>query len=335
MENEELGTVSDEGLRAAGEVPPDDSDEGGDEQPALLPRPCIEEFVAANYKAEDYDTYFGKEYGPGWSDPTWTKEKAEQARAMGELLRNLPEVLHVRSKVRHVSTRTVRTRQPTRHRFKQYLFSDPTLRLVRKRPVRITAGQLLHNIEELIQKEDAGILTVHLLDGRQLDLKQLRSGRVGAATPAPTPAIYNRRLDSIAHDIPSGQALPQYVDGTFPGDPAAVRAVNRMTAEKQHEAERQGSNDPPADAEAETPVETPVEGESQVDTSDDAAETEEPITEDGEDQVGEQDEMPEDALTETVSDVADIETSAPAFETTGVDPAASRSGKRGGKGRRK
>ena len=36
------------------------------------PRPCIEEFVAAGYKATEYDSFFSDpEWGPSWSDPNW------------------------------------------------------------------------------------------------------------------------------------------------------------------------------------------------------------------------------------------------------------------------
>lgn len=322
-----------------------ESDEGSDaESTELLSRPCIEEFVAANYKAEDYDTYFGAEYGPGWSDPTWTKEKANEARAMSALLRQLPDVLHVQSRVRHVSTRTLRTRQPTRHRFKQYLFSDPTLRLVRKRPVRITSSQLLHNLDELIQKEGAGILTVHLLDGRQLNLEQLRNGIVGSDTPAPAPALYNRRPDSIAHDIPSGQALPQYVDGTYPGDPAAQRTMDRMTAEKQHEAERQGANDSPPETPAgvepmaETPAEDQLEQQEAAPETTETADVATAATARPEAEAATEvsEELPAEEP-EATAEMTEEETAQAVEETTtDVDPAAARASKssKKGKGRR-
>lgn len=41
-------------------------------------RPCIEEFVHAGYKPEAYDTYFGENYGPGWSDPNWMPPAPEK-----------------------------------------------------------------------------------------------------------------------------------------------------------------------------------------------------------------------------------------------------------------
>ena len=188
-------------------------------------------------------------------------ENTEQFELVNVLPAELPEEFFVHSKVRHVSTRTVRSRQPTRHRFKQYLFGNPSLRLVRKRPVRITAEQLVQNLDELLTKEGSGLLSVHLRDGRQLNLTQLKAGAADVMQAPPTPAMYNRRIDSIAHDVPAGNPMPQYIDGTFPGDPAAQRATERMTAEKQHEAARKGASAPPPaePAEPAASVETALE----------------------------------------------------------------------------
>jgi hypothetical protein len=36
--------------------------------------PCLQEFVAAGYRAENYERFFaGPEWGPTWSDPNWKK----------------------------------------------------------------------------------------------------------------------------------------------------------------------------------------------------------------------------------------------------------------------
>lgn len=292
-----------------------------------LKRPCIEEFVAAHYPAEDYDKHFSEEnYGPGWSDPSWAPEGTKYAdeadlseyeSAVAAAVKEMPTEFHVHSKVRHVSTRTTRVQQPTRHRFKQYLFADPSKRLVRRRPVRISSDQLVRNIDELIQKEEAGILSVHLMDGRRIDLKQLRVGIPAVAEGRPTPPLYNRRLDSAAYDTPAGIPLPQYLDGTFPGDPAAQRATERMVAEKQHEAARQGADEDDGEA----PDGILDNEEAMAETAEEfaTAETLAPTT-------------------EAIPDVSDLETAAPPVESITVDPAAARGvdanrNKKGGKRR--
>jgi len=230
------------------EVQMEDRREPPREANGLLKRPCIEEFVAAGYKAENYDAYFdAEEWGPGWSNPRWTKEGTKYDEEIDDVARKLelPDIFMVHSQVRKVSTRTVRTRQPTRHKFKQYLLGDPHKRLTRRRPVAITARDLLRNLDTFIQDESIGKLSVHTRDGRRLDLNQLKVGMPLLSNAPPVPALYNRRLDSLQHDKPAGIPLPVYVDGTFPGDPAAQRALDRMTTEKQAEAIRQGATEEP------------------------------------------------------------------------------------------
>ena len=211
-----------------------------------LKRPCIEEFVAAGYKKELYDEFFGENYGPGWSNPKWVAANTsyEDERDLSALVEGLPTELHVRSQVRRLGTRTVRATQPTRHRFKNYLFSDPSRRLLRGRPVKITSTELVSNLDDFLDKERIGMLSVHALDGRRIDLALLKAG-IPKLEDAPVPApVYNRQLDSIANDTPAGEALPNYVDGTFEGDPAAERALERLVVEKEAEAERQGVDVP-------------------------------------------------------------------------------------------
>ena len=148
----------------------------------------------------------------------------------------LPEVLYVKSQVRRQHTRLVRAKQPTRHRFKQYLFSDPSLRMVRNRSVRVKTSDILANLDELLAKEAVGILSVHTADGGRVCLNSLRNGDLVAYSKAPTfGGIPNRQLDSIANDIPAGIPLPDYVNGSFAGDPAAERVIEEIVAEKHEE----------------------------------------------------------------------------------------------------
>jgi hypothetical protein len=191
----------------------------------------------------------------------------------------LPEILVVHSQVRKVATRTVRTQHPTRHRFKQYLLGDPHKRLTRRRPVVVTARDLVQNVDSFIEHEAVGRLSVHTKDGRRLDLVQLKAGIPVIAAAPPVPAQYNRRLDSLAYDTPAGNPLPTYIDGTYPGDPAAQRALERITAEKQTEAIRQGATEEtPAVDEPELTEESPAV-EEKIEVSNSAVESTEAATE--------------------------------------------------------
>lgn len=201
-------------------------------------RPCKEEFLAA-YPNSDYDEYFralnedddGIMWGPPWSDPQWNAKK---------LLENMtvPEYFQVQSQVRRVATRSKRAAAPTRHRFKQFLFGNPSFRMVRGRNVKVPAMVVLTNLDELIAKEEAGLLSVHLPDGRYIDLMALKAGQLAAAsvpTPAPQP---NPPLDSITQDVNGGQHIPEMLDGTYYNDPAAERAVENMLKDKANEQHR-------------------------------------------------------------------------------------------------
>lgn len=256
-------------------------------------RPSLEEFVAANYDAKDYEQFFqahearlAAAYAAGEvTDESYRRTKQQ---AQEPLVEGLPDALHVQSQVRRVGTRTTRVRQPTRHRFKQYLFGDPSKRLVRNGKVSITSRDLVTNLDELRSKERAGILSVHATDGRRVNLDELARRLSGEAPeeqpeqntpvgeppaapapllsepPAPAP-LPNPPLDSIANDTPAGENRPMFVDGTFPGDPAAERALERMTEDKSREIERnaESSDDsatPPAPASTEesTPSDDPA-----------------------------------------------------------------------------
>lgn len=201
-----------------------------------MTRPCLEEFVASGYKAELYDSWFTETlakdsisaWGPGWSDPNWT-------RAKGELIESLPPVLAVRSQVRRTNTRTARARAPSRHRFKQFLFGDPSYRLVRNGERQVSSDKVLANLNELIDKETQGILSVHFLDGRRLNLELLKNGLVEASVPSLPAPLPNPPLDSIANDDPSGNPMPTFIDGSYPGDPAAAATLEQMLKDKAAE----------------------------------------------------------------------------------------------------
>jgi len=199
-----------------------------------MKRPCLEEFVASGYKAENYDAWFSGgdgavgAWGPGWSNPNWVP-------GQNELLSSLPEVLVVRSQVRRVATRTTRARSPSRHRFKQFLFGDPSYRLVRNGERQVTSVKVLANLNELIDKETAGLLSVHFIDGRRLNLEFLKGGLVEVEAPGLPAPLPNPPLDSAANDAPAGIPMTTFIDGTFPGDPAAVDTIGQMLKDKAAE----------------------------------------------------------------------------------------------------
>lgn len=213
--------------------------------------PCLEEFVASGYKAEIYEEFFGQ---PPWSNPSWVK-----ADRPIDLPEGIPDSLMVHSQVRKQGSRLVRKQQPGRQRFKQHLFANPSKRLLRARPVRITSGELVTHFEELHAKERAGILAVHTVDGRRLDLSSLRDGILAMKGRTPVMVIPALVLDSIANDTPAGNELPQFLDGTFVGDPAAERVLSEMIAEKTAEGIRQGAIADTSEDPIETAPTTPPE----------------------------------------------------------------------------
>jgi hypothetical protein len=197
-------------------------------------RPCLEEFVASGYKADNYDSWFSSgdgavgAWGPGWSNPNWVP-------GQNELLSSLPEVLVVRSQVRRAATRTMRARSPSRHRFKQFLFGDPSYRLVRNGERQVPSAKVLANLNELIDKETAGLLSVHFIDGRRLNLEFLKGGIVEVEAPVLPAPLPNPPLDSAANDTPAGIPMSTFIDGTFPGDPTAVSTIEQMLKDKAAE----------------------------------------------------------------------------------------------------
>lgn len=222
--------------------------------------PCLEEYVARGYKKENYEAHFPPEEGwlPTWSNPKWVKPRWEV-----ELPEGIPDALVVHSQVRKQSSRLIRKQQPGRQRFKQFLFSDPSKRLLRARPVRITSTDLVTYFDELYAKERAGILAVHTVDGRRLDLSSLREGILSMKGRAPAVSIPTPPLDSIANDTPAGNEMPQYMDGTFVGDPAAERVLASMVEEKTAEGIRQGSIAEPVE-DSETAPTTPPEADEEA-----------------------------------------------------------------------
>lgn len=194
-----------------------------------------EEYVAF---FEGHEKYLAEQYASGEvTDESFRADSDDEMRdGDGD---GLPDVLHVKSQVRSVATRTIRTRQPTRHRFKQYLFGNPSLRLIRRRVLRVRTAdvRIERNLDELITKEAAGVLSVHLPNGQRLDLQQLKRGAIVLSTQAAAPALPNPPLDSAASDIPAGENMPQHLGGTFPGDPAAARALEAMRQDKAAELE--------------------------------------------------------------------------------------------------
>lgn len=201
-------------------------------------RPCLEEFVAARYPAEAYDSWFTSAtedkdgnprvpWGPGWSNPSWSPEFKDRG--------DLPTTLVVRSQVRRQATRMQRARSATRHRFKQYIGGDPSLRLVRNRQITLPTERVLTLIDELITRQRDGMISVHMIDGRPVDLLELKAGVLSVGRvplPAPQP---NPPLDSIANDDPAGNPYPQYIEGSYPGDPEADKVLNRMLEDKKGE----------------------------------------------------------------------------------------------------
>lgn len=262
--------------------------------PRNYKRPSLAEFTGPghNYPAERYEGFFQRheaELSEAMTSGALTDEMFdEDLRKLGKLDADgnliddemvdadgdgLPDILHVRSMVRAQATRTARARQPTRQRFKQYLFGNPALRLMRKRVLRITATMARTNLDELIAKEAGGLLAVYTPNGARIDLAALKRGEVVLAQlPAPAP-LPNPPLDSANNDIPAGQNMPQYVDGTFVGDPAAERVAQEMSDEKRREAEKKeptrelspADGEDPADP-AKDPAESDVQPDAGVST---------------------------------------------------------------------
>jgi hypothetical protein len=144
------------------------------------------------------------------------------------------------SMVRRVQTRTARATSPTRHRFKQYLFQGTdshTRRLVRSRPIEISAEDLEKNLAELREKWKGGILEVRTMDGRVLNLEDFSVGPSRLPAPLPHPP-----LDSANNDTPAGYPLPGQPGGVSQMDPAADRIARELAEKKAKEAEFSGAS---------------------------------------------------------------------------------------------
>lgn len=178
--------------------------------------------------------------------------------------KGLPSKLMVKSMVRTPESRLLRKKTPGKaHHFKNYLLGDRSLRLLRARPVVLTSSVILEHLDDFLCKEAAGMLAVYTLAGERVVLTSLREGVFSIRGKSSTYPLPNPPLDSVANDTPAGNALPQYLDGTFVGDPAAERALQRITAEKLMEAERQGAVIlPPSLAEIESECTTSIAPEA-------------------------------------------------------------------------
>lgn len=220
--------------------------------PAKYNRPSVEEYAARGYDPAGYESFFAKheaQLAEAYASGELTDESFESDTADGEDEDfdaemtdadhdGLPDILHIKSQVRSRNNRTLRARNPTRHRFKQYLFADPSKRLVRNRALRVPASDVRQNLDELISKEAAGVLSVHAPNGQRVDLQALKAGRISLA-PAPLPApLPNPPLDSAARDIPAGENMPQHLHGTFAGDPIAQQVAKDLAQQKAEEAEK-------------------------------------------------------------------------------------------------
>jgi hypothetical protein len=93
---------------------------------------------------------------------------------------------------------------------KQYLFSGQH-RLVRGRPLRITEEFLLANLDELKEKNKAGLIYVTLGNLTPFDLEKMASVAVVVRPAAP-----NFRPDSINNDLPVGLPVSRYGDSPPP-----------------------------------------------------------------------------------------------------------------------
>lgn len=296
--------------------------------PKSYKRPSEAEYAKANYSMpyEEFFTRHEAELAAQYASGEVTDEMFDEDMRLSKLDEmadadndGLPDVLHVKSQVRAVGNRTLRARHPTRHRFKQYLFGNPSLRLVRKRVLRLSAAQVRAGIDELIDKEAAGILSVHAPNGARIDLAALKDGQVVMAQlPAPAP-LPNKPLDSAANDVPAGENMPQHLGGTFPGDPIAQQTAARLSAEKQEAAEKKepppaalGSGVDPLD-----PAGAPMAPEGTPPTSVSTELEQPPLGVDG-NTAPVQDQLPKDSEASVEAPPAVEEAATPALTTTEV-----------------
>lgn len=108
--------------------------------------------------------------------------------------------------------RSERAALPANPRMKQFIGSMQT-RVLPGRPVHLSEEQLQECLTELRDKSAARILEVRTLDGRLVDLDTMVAEAVKASPP-----LFNKRLDSVEHDIPTGILMTPHIgeDGALP-----------------------------------------------------------------------------------------------------------------------
>ena len=184
--------------------------------------------------------------------------------------------------------RSQRSALPANPRLKQHVGASQQ-RVLPGRPVHLSEEQLQECLPELRQKVASHIFEVRTHDDRLVDLSTLKS-----APPKAAPPLVKKRLDSVAHDKPSGIMIPPMLgdDGVQPGilpkgakpdllkdeDPPAenivpvipgpvdpelekniAAAMSGEPAEPEAPAVEEPAADAPADPSAEVPAETPAE----------------------------------------------------------------------------
>lgn len=111
----------------------------------------------------------------------------------------------VKSTVRSVHTRLIRAQAPERARFKQYILGG-SLRLIRNRPISISADLLKAHSKELEQKWKSGLLEVRVgsVEGPVYDFQ-----KKPAPPPPPQPEEPKEKKEKEPHpEPPSGEFVP-------------------------------------------------------------------------------------------------------------------------------
>ena len=115
-----------------------------------------------------------------------------------------PVYFHLHNTTRGRGNRTLRAQAPAHLRFKQYV-TGTQLRLIRGRPLLISAELVRANLPELQQKNKQGILELRTMDGRLVDLTTLEAPAFFGSPPLP-----NFPLDDANRDKPAGENLPRF-----------------------------------------------------------------------------------------------------------------------------
>lgn len=129
------------------------------------------------------------------------------------------ELFHIHNLVRRVETRLDRAVSPTRHRM-NILLGGGLIRIVRGRHAVVTRSTLVRLLNELVQKETAGMIKVTTPAGVRIDLATLgASGVAKKSAPRPKPPLDAAARDqSFEHGV--GENLP-----TVPGGKPVTTAV--------------------------------------------------------------------------------------------------------------